>query len=64
MKIGIGNQKISHINKENKLRLNLKGKKDRIVPLSSKILEMLRHYYSSFKPKKYLFEGTIPGEPY
>lgn len=43
---------------------NAKGKKDRIVPLSSKILEMLRHYYSSFKPKKYLFEGTIPGEPY
>lgn len=43
---------------------NAKGKKDRIVPLSSKILEMLRLYYSSFKPKNYLFEGTIPGEPY
>ncbi len=43
---------------------NAKGKKDRIVPLSSKILEMLRDYYNSFKPKNYLFEGTIPGEPY
>ena len=43
---------------------NAKGKKDRIVPLSPKILEMLREYYSSFRPKKFLFEGTIPGEPY
>jgi hypothetical protein len=40
MKIENGNQKISHINKENKLRLNLKGKKDRIVALSPKIVEM------------------------
>ena len=43
---------------------NAKGKKDRIVPLSPKILEMLREYYSSFRPKKFLFEGAIPGEPY
>ena len=43
---------------------NAKGKKDRIVPLSPKILEMLREYYSSVRPKKFLFEGTIPGEPY
>ena len=43
---------------------NAKGKKDRIVPLSPKILEMLREYYSSFRPKKFLFEGIIPGEPY
>ena len=43
---------------------NAKGKKDRIAPLSPKILKMLREYYTSFKPKKYLFEGVIPGEPY
>lgn len=36
---------------------NSKGKKDRIVPLSPKILELLREYYKVFKPKTYLFEG-------
>ena len=34
-----------------------KGKKDRIVPLSSKILEMLRQYYPIYKPEIWLFEG-------
>lgn len=41
-----------------------KGKKDRIVPLSTKILEMLRNYYSTFKPTTWLFEGQIAGENY
>ena len=41
-----------------------KGKKDRIVPLSSKILEMLREYYRLYKPKTYLFEGQNIGEKY
>ncbi|MEX1201600.1 MAG: tyrosine-type recombinase/integrase [Ferruginibacter sp.] len=43
---------------------NAKGKKDRIVPLSFKILEMLREYYKSYRPKKFLFEGQVAGEPY
>lgn len=43
---------------------NAKGKKDRIAPLSPKILEMLREYYTLFKPSKYLFEGKLKGEPY
>ncbi|MDI5894412.1 tyrosine-type recombinase/integrase [Flavobacterium algoritolerans] len=43
---------------------NAKGKKDRIVPLSQKILDMLREYYSLYKPKKYLFEGQVAGVPY
>lgn len=43
---------------------NAKGKKDRIVPLSPKILEMLREYYSESRPKTYLFEGQISGKPY
>jgi integrase/recombinase XerD len=41
-----------------------KGKKDRIAPLSSKILEMLREYYIGFKPKTWLFEGQNIGEQY
>lgn len=41
-----------------------KGKKDRIVPLSEKILTMLRIYYKSYKPETWLFEGQHKGEPY
>jgi integrase/recombinase XerD len=41
-----------------------KGRKDRIVPLSAKILEMLREYYKSYKPKIWLFEGQNKGERY
>ena len=41
-----------------------KGKKDRIAPLSPKILAMLREYYKSFKPKTWLFEGQIENTKY
>lgn len=41
-----------------------KGKKDRIVPLSDKILVMLRDYYRSYRPKTWLFEGQNANEPY
>ncbi|WNM20389.1 tyrosine-type recombinase/integrase [Flavobacterium capsici] len=43
---------------------NSKGKKDRIAPLSPKILEMLREYYKLYKPTTYLFEGQTAGNPY
>lgn len=36
---------------------NAKGKKDRIVPLSQIVLELLREYWRNFKPKVYLFNG-------
>lgn len=41
-----------------------KGNKDRIAPLSDKTITMLRAYYKDYKPKVYLFEGQVPGEPY
>ena len=41
-----------------------KGKKDRVVPISIKLIEMLRDYYKAFKPKIWLFEGQLPGEKY
>jgi integrase/recombinase XerD len=41
-----------------------KGKKDRITPLSTKILDLLREYYKEFHPKKWLFEGQIAEQPY
>ena len=36
---------------------NAKGRKDRIVPLSQKMLKILRAYYLEFHPKEYLFNG-------
>jgi site-specific recombinase XerD len=36
---------------------NAKGRKDRIVPLSQKVLDLLRTYYKQYKPKEYLFNG-------
>jgi integrase/recombinase XerD len=41
-----------------------KGKKDRITPLSNKILVLLRDYYLTFKPTTWLFEGQIAGGLY
>jgi len=41
-----------------------KGNKDRIAPLGKSLIEMLRFYFKTFKPKKYLFEGMHEGMPY
>lgn len=39
-----------------------KGNKDRIIPLSEKLLEILREYYKEYGPKEYLFEGQKGGK--
>jgi integrase/recombinase XerD len=39
-----------------------KGKKDRQVMLSEKLLLMLREYFKEFKPKLWLFEGQSGGQ--
>jgi integrase/recombinase XerD len=41
-----------------------KGKKDRLVPLSMKLLDLLRSYYKIYKPKQWLFEGEHEGNKY
>ena len=41
-----------------------KGKKDRIVPISDKIIEMLRDYYKQYLPKTWLFEGQQESTKY
>jgi len=41
---------------------NSKGKKDRIVPLSQRVLDLLRDYWKEYKPKEYLFNGQSGGK--
>jgi len=49
-------RKIMHIRKA-------KGNKDRMVPLSLKIIESLRRHFKIYKPKKFVFE-TVENKPY
>lgn len=41
-----------------------KGKKDRLVPLSPKVLQLLREYFVACKPQQWLFEGQAKGSKY
>jgi integrase/recombinase XerD len=41
-----------------------KGKKDRITPISEKIIELLREYFKIYKPNTWLFEGQNANEKY
>lgn len=58
--------KAEHVDSKRSLLIikGAKGNKDRIVPLSIKIIEMLRTYYKTFKPKTYLFEGQYASTAY
>ncbi|MCC6818873.1 MAG: tyrosine-type recombinase/integrase, partial [Bacteroidia bacterium] len=51
------NLEFNHIDTHRKVLLikQSKGKKDRIVPISEKVINMLREYYKLYKPKTYLF---------
>ncbi len=53
------NLKASHIESKRGLVIikQGKGKKDRIVPISEKTIEMLRAYFKTYQPKVWLFEG-------
>ena len=46
------------------VRIMGKGKKCRYSLLSPKLLEELRRYFREYRPKKWLFEGETPGQPY
>jgi len=39
-----------------------KGMKDRYSILSERVLEMLRNYFTEYKPKEWLFEGQFGGQ--
>ena len=61
----VGKLLLSDINSERNVMLirKAKGVKDRIVPISEKMIENLRTYYKVYKPKKYVFE-TSPEKSY
>lgn len=60
------NLKPEHINSKRNLLIikQSKGKKDRITPISDKLIALLRDYYKSYKPEIWLFEGQKKGEQY
>jgi integrase/recombinase XerD len=60
------NLTLKDIHSDRKLLLvrQSKGKKDRVVPLSEKLIAMLREYYKAYKPTNWLFEGQIANTPY
>ena len=60
------NMKPNHIDSERGLIIikEAKGKKDRIAPISERMIGLLREYYKAHKPKTWLFEGQIAGEKY
>ncbi|MCL5130495.1 MULTISPECIES: site-specific tyrosine recombinase/integron integrase [unclassified Algibacter] len=41
-----------------------KGNKDRYTVLNKSVLEDMRTYFKIYRPKTYLFENPIPGNPY
>ena len=43
---------------------NAKGQKDRVLPISEKLINLLKRYYKAYKPKEYLIEGQNKGKPY
>lgn len=42
--------------------IGAKGKKDRIVPLTAKVREIIRLYYVAYLPKEYLFNGQFDSQ--
>jgi len=60
------NLKPQHVDSKRNLLIikQSKGRRDRVVPLSSKIIELLREYYKAYRPKVWLFEGQVAGKKY
>lgn len=58
------NLRIHDIDSDRKLIkiVQTKGKKDRYVMLSDKLLVLLREYFLKYKPKEYLFENPVGGK--
>ena len=60
------NLRPEHVDSERGLLIikNAKGRKDRVVSISEKMVELLRAYYRRYKPEVWLFEGQKAGTSY
>ncbi len=60
------NLKPAHVDSKRGLLIirNAKGRKDRVAPISEKMVGMLREYYKSYRPVTWLFEGQNEDEQY
>jgi site-specific recombinase XerD len=66
MRIGeLVNLKIEDVNSKTMTILvrQGKGRKDRFLPLTQPLLDVLRQYFTDYKPSVYLFNGVNVGEP-
>jgi len=60
------NLRIPHVD-SGRMQLNVaagKGNKQRLVPLSPRLLTELRAYWKQYQPTNYLFPGKTPDRPY
>jgi len=60
------NMKLEHLNskRKNVTIFNGKGQKDRVLPISDKLLEQIKKYYFLCNPLNYLIEGQKKGTSY
>jgi integrase/recombinase XerD len=60
------NLKLEHLNSKRKTItiFDGKGRKDRVLPISDKLLEQIKKYYFAYRPQVYLIEGQNKGEAY
>ncbi len=43
---------------------NAKGRKDRVLPVPKKLMNLIITYYRAYRPEVWLFEGNKAGQPY
>jgi integrase/recombinase XerD len=60
------NLKLQHIDSKRGMIsiINSKGKKDRLIPISPRLLGKMKTYYLAHKPLSYFIEGQYPGKSY
>ena len=58
------NLKLKHIDSKREMLMvvNSKGNKDRMIPISPRLLEKMKAYYFAYRPKVYFIEGQVPGK--
>ncbi len=60
------NLKLSHLDSKRRTLsvINGKGQKDRVLPVSEKMMQIIIKYYKMYKPTVYLIEGQVKGQKY